>query len=234
MTPSLRKSFPARQSAFSLVEVVLAVGVVAFAFVAILGLIPAGLTQFRQATDTSVGAQIAQRVIEDAEQSDFNTLIDYNNTVATNSGTITTQPLYFRAPSVADTTSATAANPGPCVRYFDESGNEIIPAARTTQNLNVGPSPIEQRSIVYWVNTRILVATQVPQPSTATKAYLPSLATVLVQVAYNPGNLPLPVYAANVVPPSIPMGFDVSGSTSGKPLPGVSVRNYTAQVGRNF
>ncbi len=56
-------------------EVVLAIGVVSFAFVAILGLLPAGMTQFRKAIDTSVAADIAQRVIDDAQQTDWDTLV---------------------------------------------------------------------------------------------------------------------------------------------------------------
>ena len=78
--PLSRKSpAGARQSAFSLVEVVLAVGVISFAFVAILGLLPAGLAQFRQAMDNSVGAQIAQRIILDCQQTDFTTLTTIPN-----------------------------------------------------------------------------------------------------------------------------------------------------------
>lgn len=75
-SPSLSlSSGPLRtQRAFSLVEVVLAIGVVSFAFVAILGLLPAGMSQFRKAIDTSVAADIAQRVIDDAQQTDWDTL----------------------------------------------------------------------------------------------------------------------------------------------------------------
>lgn len=103
-------------------EVVLAVGVVAFAFVAIMGLIPAGMQQFRQAIDTSIGSQIAQRVIEDAEQTDFNTLINYGNTQA-----LVYPNYFFRAPTYALSNSASPASPGACIRYFDEEGNEIVP-----------------------------------------------------------------------------------------------------------
>ena len=60
---------------FSLVEVVLAIGVVAFAFVAIFGMLPTGLGISRQAMDASVGSQIAQRIINDAQQSDFSELL---------------------------------------------------------------------------------------------------------------------------------------------------------------
>jgi uncharacterized protein (TIGR02598 family) len=112
MSSSHRLTFQSAAShlrAFSLVEVVIAVGVVAFAFVAILGLIPAGLTQFRQAIDTSVCAQIATRVIQDAQQTEFDTLVDYPNTK-------TQDPNYtFRAPLAG----------APALRYFDEQGNEL-------------------------------------------------------------------------------------------------------------
>ena len=73
MTPPVNTS--ANDDAFSLVEVVLAIGIVAFAFVAILGLLPVGMTTFRQAMDTATGSQIIQRVINEAQQTDFPTLI---------------------------------------------------------------------------------------------------------------------------------------------------------------
>ncbi|MDQ6765330.1 MAG: hypothetical protein M3Z22_04420 [Verrucomicrobiota bacterium] len=47
---------------FSLVEVVLALGVVAFAIVAILGMVPAGLSTSHSAQDDTRAAQIAQDI----------------------------------------------------------------------------------------------------------------------------------------------------------------------------
>src|SRR3954470_20054707 len=111
------------ERAFSLIEVVLAVGVVAFAFVAVLGLIPAGMGQFRQAIDTSVCAQIAQRVINDAQETAFTILIDEAKLPTTGA-----DDFAFRAPTVAASTASTASNPGKCIRYFDEQGSEVIPA----------------------------------------------------------------------------------------------------------
>ncbi len=61
-------------SAFSLVEIALALGVISFAFVALMGLLPIGMTLFGNAMSNSVHAQIVQRVISDAEQTDFPTL----------------------------------------------------------------------------------------------------------------------------------------------------------------
>ncbi len=63
-----------RLAAFSLVEVTLAIGIVAFAFVSVFGLIPIGLNTFREAMTDSVGLQITQRVLNEMQQTDFNLL----------------------------------------------------------------------------------------------------------------------------------------------------------------
>ena len=59
---------------FSLVEVTLAIGIVAFAFMAVLGLIPVGMKTFRSSINTSVSGQIFQRIVNEAQQTDFDTL----------------------------------------------------------------------------------------------------------------------------------------------------------------
>lgn len=63
---------------FSLIEVVLAVGVAAFALVTIMGLLPVGLSTFRSSMNTAVGSQIAQRVFGDLQVADFNGLTSTN------------------------------------------------------------------------------------------------------------------------------------------------------------
>lgn len=60
--------------AFSLVEVTLALGIVAFAFTALLGMLPVGLNLFRSAADTSVTTRIVQKVSGDLQQADFDTV----------------------------------------------------------------------------------------------------------------------------------------------------------------
>ncbi len=54
----------------------MAIGIVAFAFVAIFGLVPVGLNTFRAAMDTSVRTQLAQRLVFEAQQTDFDKLKD--------------------------------------------------------------------------------------------------------------------------------------------------------------
>ena len=82
LLPSDPKQLPKRRwkvRGFTLVEVIISLGVVAFGFIAILGLLPKGLTTFRSAMDNSVGAQIAQKVLNDSQQQDFDTLIANGN-----------------------------------------------------------------------------------------------------------------------------------------------------------
>lgn len=74
LSASPRRAAHRRQRGFSLVEVTLAIGVVGFAFVAVLGLLPVGLHVFRAGIDTTVQSQIVQRVVADAQQTDFDLL----------------------------------------------------------------------------------------------------------------------------------------------------------------
>lgn len=76
--PRRRPEFSAK--AFSLVEVVLAIGIVSFAMVSILGLIPVGLHTFRNAMDLSVEAGIAQKLVADVQRTDFQNLQSTNFT----------------------------------------------------------------------------------------------------------------------------------------------------------
>jgi len=61
--------FPMRQ-AFSLCETVIALGIVAFGLVSLLGLMPVGLSTFRSAMDASISSAIVQQVVSDLQQSD--------------------------------------------------------------------------------------------------------------------------------------------------------------------
>jgi len=60
-----------RLRGFSLVEIVLAIGIVSFAMVAILGLVPVGLNTYRDAMNFSVESAIAQRLAGDIQRTEF-------------------------------------------------------------------------------------------------------------------------------------------------------------------
>ena len=177
-------------AAFSLIEVVLAIGVFAFGFVAVLGLLPTGLQLYRESVQTSVSSQIAQRVINDAQQTDYPVLTDESNLPGS------LDAFTFQAPKVL----------AGAFRYFDEQGNEVIPAGDTL-------SSSERMRIVYWVNTRIKPRTDRGQ----TTVQISSLATVTVQVANNPANKTLPLGPDNLIT---------------RPA-GVTVKTYAVLVSRN-
>lgn len=72
MSPhDLHRRPESRDSAFSLVEIVIALGIVAFALVALLGLLPTGLKNFTGTMNTAVGSQIAQRIFNDLQIADW-------------------------------------------------------------------------------------------------------------------------------------------------------------------
>ncbi len=75
--PPCSNSAPGRfraQRAFSLVEVTLALGIISFAFVAIFGMLPVALDTARDSIDRTRGAQIAQRLFAETQQTPFDQL----------------------------------------------------------------------------------------------------------------------------------------------------------------
>lgn len=165
-----------RKTAFSLVEVVLAVGIVAFAFVGLIALIPAGLNNFRASMNASVGSQIFQRVVSDAEQSDFDLLTKCDPNYTADSSVFSELP----------------------VRYFDDEGGEVIPATPGAL------SPSEALKVIYHVSTRVAASgpADVSGDSTACFTSLPASpgsprfnprfsVFLTVQIANNPANLPI-------------------------------------------
>lgn len=68
---------------FSLIEVVIALGVVSFAFVALFGMLPIGLNAFNNSIDSTVESQIAESVMSQLRQARFSELYSlYNDTQA--------------------------------------------------------------------------------------------------------------------------------------------------------
>lgn len=71
-----------RSRGFSLVEVTLSIGIIAFAFVALLGLLPAGLTSFRAAIDSNNETRIVQSLIGKVQMTDFSQVPDLDFSVS--------------------------------------------------------------------------------------------------------------------------------------------------------
>jgi uncharacterized protein (TIGR02598 family) len=96
----MKQHQPNKSAGFSLVEIVLTIGIVSFAFVGVIGLLPAGMGVYRSSMNTSIGAQIAQRVLNEAQQTEFSVLTGGN-------------PAQPCSELIA-------------LRYYDEEGNELL------------------------------------------------------------------------------------------------------------
>jgi hypothetical protein len=208
-----------------LVEVALAIAVIAFAFVALLSLLPAGLTTFRRALDLSICTQIAQRIVADAQGADFDLVVDRDSLPPSARGS----EFSFRAPQVAL----------PGVRFFDEQGNEIVPksAAGGIAEGWGDLSPDEQLRVIYHVNVRIVPRVNLPTDSgTGTvdgfalqraQGELGSLALITVQIAHNPSGAQLKLNEADADDETIP------DRNLWKPRDGVEMFTYSAYIARN-
>lgn len=80
---------------FSLIEVVLALGILSFALVGLFGALPFGLGVFRQAIDQTVSAQIAQEVTGMIQRTPFANLSDLGIRRADDNNPGTTASFYY-------------------------------------------------------------------------------------------------------------------------------------------
>jgi prepilin-type N-terminal cleavage/methylation domain-containing protein len=193
----------AQRRAFSLVEVALAVAVLAVALVGVFALMPSGMASFRTAMDISITAQIAQRVLQDAQQAEFDQLIDRKNLPEDpqNRG-YCPERFSFRAPAVG----------APAWRYFDEQGTELLLKGKVL-------TEAERRMVVYQVNTRIRPRAEMP----TLRETVGQVAQVTVQVIRNPNLIELAIEERKNLPEQNLV----------KPSSGVAIFTYSALIGKN-
>ena len=197
---------------FTLIEVAIAVGILAVALVALLGLMPGGMTNFRKAMDTSVTAQIAQRIMHDLEQGEFNQVIDLANLPPDPKGKSYCEANYsFRWPRV------NPAQDEPRLRYFDDQGAEIIPKGKDTF------TTLQKVSLVYYVNIRILPRAVVPMKNDFGSV----VAQATVQVARNPSGRDIPIVTTT------PADGNTPNRNLFKATSGVQMYTYYALIGNN-
>ncbi len=134
--------------AFTLVEVALALAITSFGIVAVLGLLPGGLTAARNAADSTITATIVQDMFSTLRQQSF-----------------TNTTLWGMNYSLANAGSATAS-------YFDQAGNQTNASGPssyyqiTVTNLRVSTSMTMVKAMVVWpaqsatpMNTNIYTTT---------------------------------------------------------------------------
>jgi uncharacterized protein (TIGR02598 family) len=196
-----------RQNAkgFSLIEVAIAVGILAVALVALLGLLPGGMNNFRKAMDTSITAQISQRILHDMEQAEFSEVVDLIH-LPTDPTSYCPPHFSFRAPTVQ----------APALRYFDEQGEEVIPK-------NVKLSDDEKKAVVYHVNVRIIPRAELPMINETAA----QVAQITIQVARNSGNRDIPIVTGSNSDPNVP------DRNLFKNTAGVTISTFYSLLGKN-
>lgn len=80
LPPRCSKELTAKNAGFSLVEVTLAMGLVSFGLLTILGLMPVGMNTLRQASEQTVESQIVQKIGGEAALTSFGQLsVNFSN-----------------------------------------------------------------------------------------------------------------------------------------------------------
>lgn len=143
---SLQRPGAAHRSGFSLVELVLAIGIVSFAFVSLFALLPVGLTTFRQTMDTTIGSQIVHRIINEAQQTDYTTLVatptfdryfdDQGNEVSSLDNSIYTAEISVTAPTPLPNTSTPSSTSlaTVIVKFANNPAHRASPFTTTSPN----------------------------------------------------------------------------------------------------
>jgi uncharacterized protein (TIGR02598 family) len=121
-------------SGFSLVEVVLAMGIIAVAFIPLMGLLPIGLNTSKQAIDTTIQAQILQQMTGQAQLTGWSGLTTMCNGTA--------NATYFDANGNVVTSASSAIY----MAAFSVPANTVLPGGATTPTLDT--------ISIYILNTR--------------------------------------------------------------------------------
>jgi len=78
---STTREYRGKAIGFSLIEVVLAIGIIAVALVPLMALMPTAMQVHRDAVESTLIAQMLQRVTFDAQQTEFENLIDGSSSI---------------------------------------------------------------------------------------------------------------------------------------------------------
>jgi uncharacterized protein (TIGR02598 family) len=117
-----KRVIPSTQRGFTLIETVLAIGIVATVLISLLGILPTGSNILSEAGRSTVGARIAQQLIGEVQLAEYDDIDQFNN-----------KTRYYNdmgtAVSPADPTLVYTA------RIEVESGNPPIPGAKESEYL---------------------------------------------------------------------------------------------------
>jgi uncharacterized protein (TIGR02598 family) len=142
----LRSYLRSHRAGFSLIEISMAIAIVGVCFVALLGLLTPGLSNFRVAMNTQTSAEISQRLASELQESDFDALLASKAAIGGDNGQ------FYRL----------------VYRYYDNQGQEV----RVTTPGNL--SDAEKARVVYTVRVRGSFPGN-PDPKAHSASYFTSL-----------------------------------------------------------
>ena len=223
----LHSSRPRSTGGFTLVEISIAIGILAVALVALMGMLPAGMSNFRKAMDTSVTAQIAQKILHDLEEAEFDEVIDVTNLPPdpdTKNPSYCAPHFSFRAPAAK---KPTKSSPGQTqVRFFTDQAVEIFPPSPLPYDYPDLSSAINSDAAalaVYHVNVRIIPRAELPTVNETGS----QVAQITIQVARNPGGRKIPLSTSNAD------DADAPDRNLFQQKLGVSIFTYHSLLGKN-
>ena len=124
-----------RAGGFSLIEVVISLGIFVFAMVPIIGVTSSGMKNLRDSMDDTVRADIVRKVAGEAMRSPYASVMSYDqsNSYFTDEGVKTTSPDIFvatttitNAPGLLSTTTDIARLLTVTVRHFADTNNRTV------------------------------------------------------------------------------------------------------------
>jgi uncharacterized protein (TIGR02598 family) len=132
MSPRIPSRFR-RASGFTLVEISISIGVVAFAMIAMLGLLPVGLTTFQEASTLSVRSQIVQAISNEIARSD-------STNIAATEYYFDNEGNRLEAGQVGRvyTASVSVANLDEALGLNEDAGQRVIITVRNLRTQNTG------------------------------------------------------------------------------------------------
>ena len=135
--PTLRRK---RRPAFSLIEVVLAIGVVAFALVAILGVFPAAFRQNRQGISDTRAAQLVNMIVAtiDAQSKTFSSINCFGTTLDLSTSDKNTPAVTFYAAYASPNQPVITNVQSPDSIYRIEIKFDNVPPVAPSTTLPVG------------------------------------------------------------------------------------------------
>lgn len=159
---------PIRVRAFSLIEVVIAMGIIAFALIVIMGLLPIGLKSNRDSIQESQAVNLLQALVTDRQASDYSVNSSIYNLPALNAITTQTTGQLYVMEDIA-TTNAQPGSASYLVSYTIYPAKTVYPLATNYPSSGL-PEPVSMNFKVSW-----------PAQGTTPSASVEMLATFLQQ-----------------------------------------------------